>query len=181
MSDTTAEIFIECKTKKVRHRAKVGLLSTEILQEDLEKMADFIVQTYKTLCDALNGKYGHWKSSGKPIYALIVTLEEWLTFGVTEIIDDAASRKLVKSGIDLDILIRHPYTICSVEDLETAIQIIEKVGIEPFFSKKATCECRKWDIDPFMRDVFKAEVANVRSDLFADDWQRIHQVLGVIK
>ena len=70
--------------------------------------------------------------------------------GVTEIIDDAASRKLVKSGIDLDILTRHPYTICSVEDLETAIQIIEKVGIQPFFSKKATCECRKWDIRPVL-------------------------------
>jgi len=46
---TRQVLFIECKTKKLRYGAKIGL------DEDLEKMAGFIVQIYKTLTDALNG------------------------------------------------------------------------------------------------------------------------------
>jgi hypothetical protein len=39
---------------------KVGLASTDILNEDLDKMAGFIVHIYKTLTDAMKGRYPHW-------------------------------------------------------------------------------------------------------------------------
>jgi hypothetical protein len=54
--DQTADLFVECKTKRVRYGAKIGLASIALLLDDLEKMADFIVQTYKTLVDALAEK-----------------------------------------------------------------------------------------------------------------------------
>lgn len=53
MSDESATLFIECKTKKIRYEAKSSIASTTVLDEELEKMADFVVQSYKTLLDAI--------------------------------------------------------------------------------------------------------------------------------
>jgi hypothetical protein len=111
-----------------------------------------------------------------------VTLEEWFAFGdrIMQAIDDAVSRKLTRDNIDRDILKTHPFSICSVEDLEIAIQIIENVGVETFFGKKTIGESRLWPLFTFMGSVFRAEYENINGDLFKDDWSRIHQTLGAL-
>jgi len=132
VSDPTGDLFIECKTKRLRANAKSSLASTEILDDDLDKMAGFIVQTYKTLIDALDGRYEHWTArADKPIYPLIVTLEEWFAVGnkILPEIDKVAHRKLAESQIDAALMEKYPYTICAIQDLELVAQIIPITGI----------------------------------------------------
>jgi hypothetical protein len=75
LSDRTADLFIECKTKRVRLESKASL-SSQSFHKDIETMAEIVVQVYKALADAKSGLYPHWKSRSLPIYPLIVTLQE---------------------------------------------------------------------------------------------------------
>jgi hypothetical protein len=43
------------------------------------------VQLHKTLTDALEGRYPHWQKSARPIYPIVVTLEEGYVFGHVQI------------------------------------------------------------------------------------------------
>jgi hypothetical protein len=119
-------------------------------------------------------------SRGKPVYALITTLEEWYAFGdrILRALDEFVGRKLVDENIDPAILRDHPYTICAVEDFELAMQFIQQAGIHTFMDKKVTGEHRLWPIDSFIRSSFIDEFAKVRGNLFPEDWQRIHPALG---
>ena len=142
-------------------------------------MAEFVFQTYKTLMDALGGKYTHWATRDTPVYPLVVTLEEWFAFGdrLIAALDAAVLRKLEEEDIDSAILQIHPYTVCAVEDFEIAIQIMATIGIDPFMRKKTTGECRLWSMHPFITGVFATESRQVARELFPDDWQRIHPLL----
>jgi hypothetical protein len=60
-SDTTGELFIECKTKRMRLDAKFALSDLTPLEGELDKLGYFAVQVYKTLTDALEGGYPHWR------------------------------------------------------------------------------------------------------------------------
>ncbi len=54
--DEKAALFIECKSKKMVIPAKTSLNDEKPLLSDLAKMADFIVQVYKTINDYSNNK-----------------------------------------------------------------------------------------------------------------------------
>jgi hypothetical protein len=51
------------------------------LRAELSKLTEFVIQIYKTLTHAMEGRYTHWKKSDRPVFPLIVTLEEWYVFG----------------------------------------------------------------------------------------------------
>jgi hypothetical protein len=80
VEDNTGVLFIEAKTKRLRFDAKVDL-SAGHLEDELEKMADFIIQVYKTIEDYREGRYPVAWDGRKRIYPLIVTLEEWFLLG----------------------------------------------------------------------------------------------------
>lgn len=172
---------IECKTKKIRLEAKIGLDSTDVLNEDLEKMADFIVQVYKTLADAMKVRYPHWTSAGTPIFPVIVTLEEWYAFGdwILPALDGILERKMEAARVDSVFAKTYPYTICSVEDFESAIQVIRQTGIHVVMNQKLAGEHRLWLMDAFLRTKFPNEYAKIRRILFPQDWERIHPSLGI--
>ena len=153
-----------------------------MLNDDLDKMAGFIVQIYKTLNDALNGRYAHWlPTQGKPLYPVIVTLEEWFAFGdkIFHAVDEIARRKIAEWQIDSTIIDAHPYTICAVEDFELAAQIMAGTGIHPVMTKKIAGEHLLWPFYSFLGSVFKSELAQVRerNSLFSEDMGKIHWVL----
>jgi hypothetical protein len=182
VSDPTGDLFVECKTKKLRVDAKIGLTSTTVLNDDLDKMAGFIVQIYKTLFDAVNGRYAHWlPSQDKPLYPVIVTLEEWFAFGdkIFPAVDEIARRKLAELQMSSTIVDRYPYTICSTEDFELAAQIMQSTGIHSVMSKKTVGEHLLWPLYSFLGTVFKDELAQVRKrdSLFVEDMGNIHWAL----
>ena len=181
VSDPTADLLIECKTKKLRWEAKIALTSTTLLNDDLEKMAGFVVQVYKTLFDAINGRYAHWRArQGKPLYPVIVTLEEWFAFGdkIFSSIDEIVRRQLAELQIDPAIVDGYPYPICSTEDFELAAQIMQNIGIHSVMEKKTTGEHVFWSLYSFLGTVFEDELSRVRNrdSLFVGDIGNIHWV-----
>lgn len=181
VADDKAALFIECKTKRVRYDAKIALADLSPLEDDLDKMAGFIVQAYRTQLDCEQGFYPHWKPSGQRIFPIIVTLEDWYTFGdrlIAQELDRRVAEKLVERGIDPKIAERSPYTVCCVAELELAIQIMKEVGIADFMMKKTSGEHRLWLLQPFMLDLFPVAYRGARRDLFHDEYARIHPSLG---
>ena len=175
VSDGSGTMFLECKTKRLLLEAKVELKSRETLLAELDKMAGFVAQLYKTVNDAVSGKYEKWKPNGKPIFPIVVTLDNWHMFGfiVQERIDGAVRSKLSDMGLDPALIDRHPYSICAVEDLEIGIQVIAQRSIAEVLEPRLTGEHRSWVLDSFLRSEFRAEM-DAAKFLFPEVWGEIH-------
>jgi hypothetical protein len=180
LDDDTGSVFLECKTKRLRLESKRSIATTAELNQDLDAMATFVTQVYKTIVDAKAGCYSHWKWREGPIYPLIVTLEEWYTFGhrILEKVDEQVRLKFTERGLALELLDQFPYSICSVADLERASRIMSEVGVTSFMSKQFIPEHKYWPMDSVMRDSFPGELARMKETLFPDDFGTIHPALG---
>lgn len=95
LSDSTGHIFIECKTKRLTVSAKTHS-DSEALERDLGVMAQAVVQHYRNIGDAIQGRT-RWKADGLPIYPLILTLEEWFIFSprVREMLNERVLQLLI--------------------------------------------------------------------------------------
>jgi hypothetical protein len=166
--DSSGSLFIECKTKKVRWASKIALASMDALNEDLDKLSDFVVQAYKTLIDALEKNYPTWKPDEKPIYILILTLEEWYSFGdrVFPPLHAKVLDKLKNEGLDIGLCTRFPYFVASLNELEMMLQIISEVSIQRFFSEKHDKRYSEWGFDAFMHELFADQLRGRKLDLF---------------
>lgn len=173
-TDGTATLFVECKTKRLRYAGKVTLTGNQSLDGDLAKMADFVVQNYKTLSDALAGRYVHWQPDGHPIYPVIITLEEWFTFDhrTTRKIDEQVRIRLVEAGLDVEMIERYPYSICSAKDFEYSSYAMSRVGIDRYMAQKSDAEHRYWNHSVFTGRYFHNEAAQ-RPDIFSGAWEEL--------
>jgi hypothetical protein len=71
---------VKGKTKRLRQEAKLALADLAPLRAELSKLTEFVIQIYKTLTHALEGRYPHWKKSDRPVFPLVVTLEEGIAY-----------------------------------------------------------------------------------------------------
>jgi hypothetical protein len=165
-ADSSASLFIECKASRVRLQAKVDLVDRETLLNELKKVAGFIVQAYTTLSDALNGEYESWKPSGAPVYPLIVTLDNWQRFGFLDAISGHVKAAFEERGLQPELCTRHPYTLCSVEEFEQAIQIMTIVDIDKFMSGKIAGEHAHWELATYIHRYFEPEAVEHAKALF---------------
>jgi len=168
LADDSATLFIECKASRVRVAAKVDLLARGSIDAELRKLAGFIAQTYATLSDALHGQYETWKPAATPVYPLIVTLDNWQRFGliITDAISEHVMAAFENKGLDKDLLVKHPYTLCTIEEFEQAIQIMAAVGINKFMSKKVIGEQARWELVTFITRFFDTEAIEYIKPLF---------------
>jgi len=169
-------IFIECKTKRITVPAKTEIKSEKELKKDLEFMADFIVQVYKSIGDYFNNKYPSFKFRiNRKIFPLIVTLEDWYLWG-DKLLGELKTKvieKLRKTSLPLAWLSEMPYSVCSIQDFELMVQIMEKVGIKKFIEKKVYDQDKeKWGFRPFIINEFPNENKILRF-LFPDDFDKI--------
>lgn len=173
--DPDCNLFVECKTKKLRTQAKISLLNNAILEEDLDLMADFIVQLYKSIIDYEKNYYKNVKNNRKQIFPLIVTLEEWFAFGDAIIleIDNKVIKKLKNIGINEDMLHKMPYSICSAEDFERFMQVSQFVGINKIMTNKTNGEKRLWALQSVLFSDFNNELKNLK-ELFEEDYKQIY-------
>ncbi|GAC1317426.1 MAG: hypothetical protein NVSMB28_04950 [Collimonas sp.] len=172
VTDCGANLFIECKTKRLTRDAKF-LLQGHALSEQLQKMANAIVQNYKNINDAISGK-SNWTPNGNPGFSLIVTLEDWFFVSVKaqdQLVDIVLS-ELEKNGLPVDILKRLPYTIMSIDEFESACQVIAEIGIHALFSKKTDDIHLSWGMTGFIQTEFEA--INLRKrHIFMKDWETL--------
>lgn len=173
LEDETATLFVECKTKRLRHEAKFSS-SEEGLDQALDAMAGYIVQHYKNILDAVGGRT-HWVPNGRPSYALVVTLEDWFVFGriVSGMLNGHIQRRMDEAGIDPQILNDVPFAIASIDEFETALQVITETGIARYFALKTDQEHREWAVSPFSVSCFGPEVRRTFRKLFAEEFDAL--------
>jgi len=173
VSDKTAHLFIECKTKRLTVNAKT-LGDAVALNKDLCVMATAIVQHYRNIQDALE-KRTKWVPNGLSIYPLVLTLEDWFILSprVNEMLKQHVLRLLAEICIPEQVLDEMPYTIASAHEFEIAVQIIARRGISPVMSKKTEPDQRLWSLLPFITSEFNDEMRYVNWRLFADDWRKL--------
>lgn len=173
LSDDTAHLFIEAKTKRLTLGAKI-LTVGDALERDLVTMATAIVQHYQNILRALDGQT-RWKPDGLPIYPMVLTLEDWFIFSprIIENLNNHVRRLLGEHGISEQVLTEMPFTTASAHEFEVASQIIAQVGINGLMGKKTSVEQRSWSLLPFMSDTFSAEMKQVNWTIFEADWNRL--------
>lgn len=173
LSDSTGHLFIESKTKRLTLNAKT-LSDAVALERDLVVMATAVVQHYRNIRDALDGKT-KWVSNGLPVYPLVLTLEDWFIFSprVDEMLHTHVVRLLADAGIPEQVLEEMPYTIASAHEFEIASQVMAQVSISAVMAKKTTGGERRWSLLPFINNNFSEEMRRVNWRLFADDWARL--------
>jgi hypothetical protein len=174
--DDNSALFVECKTKRLKLPAKFELDDSSYVNDELEKMADFILQIYKTIRDYKDNKYLSFKfDENKKVFPLVLTLEQWYLFGdrFLDELDKILVEKLKQEKIDLSYLERMPYSICSIDEFEKIIQIIQKTGISDFMQNKVFDDNKKkWAFQPFMSSEFTKHYKDAKF-LFEEDYQGI--------
>jgi hypothetical protein len=173
LSDASGHLFIETKTKRLTLNAR-GCGDLAALERDLAAMADAIVQNYKNILDARDG-LTQWKPDGKPIYPLILTLEDWFLISptVVEQLRQLVLRFLLQERIPESVLDDMPYTIASSHEFELTSQVINQVGIATVMHEKTSLENRSWCLLPFVQGAFKDAMKQVDGRLFPEDFQRL--------
>jgi len=169
-------LFIECKTKRLTLGAKINLYSTTELNNEIGKMADFIIQLYKNILDYENNLFPQFRFNRQiKIYPLVVTLEEWYLFGdkLLALLDEQLTLRFKREKLPDRLLSQYPYSVCSTNELEHLIQVIDVVGIEAVFSEKAKAKDYKmWTMMNFLSDKFGKELQSARK-LFTAEFDKI--------
>jgi len=175
IEDETATLFVECKGARARYQGISDLTDRRFIDGEFERVRAFTLQLYKTLNDALQGKYPNWKPRNAPIYPLIVTLEDWQTFGiqVDKVVIAPLKPELTAIGIDPGIVERHPPSFCAAETFEMTAGVCDAVGLERVFGAKTRGEEAHWALETFLMNYFRDEISSLTGSVFADQWQRL--------
>ncbi len=176
VADEDSALFIETKTKRLIQSAKAEIASEEALTEELNKMAEFVVQIYKTIKDYRDSQYQSFKyRKDVTIFPVVVTLEDWLAFGpkVLGHINETVKTRLSEEAISHSWLEEMPYSICAVHELETTLQIINTEGIKTVMGPKVfDKEKWEWSLGPYAMGTFKESAKRVKF-LFPEDFDQI--------
>jgi hypothetical protein len=176
-----AAIFVEAKTKRLAHQAKVEIINQEILPVELDKLAAMVVQAYKSICDYKAGYYPHYPfDPSRKIYPIILTLEDWFLMGpkLVNKVNADVTRRLNEEGVPIEVLQEMPYSVCAIHEFEQAIQIMDRVGIRMVMQGKTDSSRREWTLASFLREWFQEHVRHTRF-LFEEEFDSIGiSVLG---
>ena len=173
LTDDQANLFIECKAKRMTSGAK-SAVDPVIIGRQVDFLAKAVIQLYKNIADALEG-HTHWPRNDRPIFPIVVTLEDWYLFGTSaDLLAEGVRTKMAEANLDLAWLDTMPYTVTSCEDFEDVSPTIAEVGIHAFFSLKHSGDQQNWMIRHLAKEYF-TEVyrRTVHRDLFSEEWNRI--------
>ena len=176
--DGTANVFVECKTKRMAAAARV-LRDPAILEREIGTMARAVVQNYRNIQEALDGRAG-WTRNELPIYSIITTLEDWILFSPTSrrMLDAAIEQQMRAHGLDLGLLARAPYTICCAYELEELVFAWADHGVQAVMTAKHDGQRDRWMIGPFLQDTYATADTRQRAhDLFTPESETLHATI----
>lgn len=179
VSDHTAHLVIECKTKRMSLGAKQAS-SHDALTADIHTLAEAVVQNYKNIRDAHAGELA-WRPRHAQIFPMVVTLEDWYLFSprVTQALDTAVLALLQANNIDTTVLTLMPYTVVSADELETAAQVIGLVGLTEVLSRTTASNRRFWAVQSVLQEHFPDQLRRAKPVLFDDEAARIVPSMAV--
>ncbi|MFT3986298.1 hypothetical protein [Aestuariivirga sp.] len=171
--DDRAALFVEVKLKRLTMDAKAALLDIAPMINQLKYVAKAVAQTYRNIADCRAGHYPHFQATTeKAIFPLVVTLENWHVFGdyTYSELDRLVIEECRAHGVPDDMRINSPYILCSVDELEVAVQVIRSIGVEKFVERKfAGGEMTSWGLLPYLKRAFP-ELVQAAKPLFSRDF-----------
>ena len=167
--------FVEAKAKRMQRKSKSQLLSDEAINKDLDILADDIVQAYTTISDYQKGLYPHL--SYKPvvkIYPLLVTLEDWFLFGTdAENLEKKVTDKLKDKDLPATYLTEMPYTVCSIQDFEIVVQLLNSLTITELMNNWFAPEKKGHNFGQFILTNYAGRYKSI-DDFFPGDFESIY-------
>jgi hypothetical protein len=158
--DDTATAFVECKTRRVAAQAKADLRSTGPIDEEMSKLALNVAKTYKSIRDALEGKYTHWTPVSRPTYLIVLMLTDWYVFS-----KDLRDQFFLKLGVALDslkvdrsIITEAPLVECSADDFEVLCAVLNDASIDSVLGRKTDDEHESWELLSYLNKYYRGHV-----------------------
>lgn len=173
LTDDRTNLFIECKAKRMTFGAK-SAVDPAIIGQQVDYLAKAVIQLYKNIADALAG-HTHLPRNDRPIFPLVVTLEDWYLFGTSaDLLAEGVRKKMEEANLDLTWLDTMPYTVASCKDFEDVSPTIAEVGIQAFFGFKHSDDHQSWMIQEFAKQHFnEVYQRTIHRELFNEEWDRI--------
>lgn len=166
-------LFIECKTKRLTQAAKSASGDVPLL-EDIGKIADAIVQHYKNVLEAVQGK-SQWEPNSQQSWPVVITFEDWYFLGsvLKQLLDDEVTSRLTVQCMDTQITQSMPYFVMSTREFEMCAGAISEVGISAFFKEKLDKKYSDWLWPEYLASKFpKTNVIDFHR-AFETDWRKI--------
>lgn len=169
-------IFVECKAKRLPVVSRLSLSPDERFQEQIGKLADSVVQIYRSLNAFTTKQYQSPQfdfESTKAIFPLVVTLHSWHLFGpIYSKLEETVKDKLSNLGLE-ELYIKYPFTICSIEEYEDLLYVLKKYGICKALEEKVdrSKEYYHWEMQPYLHDKF-SDVLKVNEFPFSDEFDK---------
>lgn len=169
LEDATASLFVECKTKRMTHGAKMAQ-RIEDLDADLEVLAKAISQNYSNIQHAISGKTA-WVNRSLDVFNLVVTLEDWVLFGplTQKSLSEKIARRNAEKGLSEDFVSTVPSIVLSAAEFETLCCSFRTNSITSVLKKKCAGEESKWMMMPFLQQEYPDAVKDSRF-LFAEEF-----------
>lgn len=173
LSDASAHLVIECKTKRMSLGAK-QLIDMDALEKDIGVLAEAVIQTYKNIRSANQDEIA-WRPQHSRIFPMVVTLEDWYIFSpqITEMLENRIVQGLTDQSIDPNMLETMPFTIVSANELEIAAQVIAQTGITAVLDKATSTNRRFWSLHGVIANDFPEELRKTQAVLFDTDARAI--------
>ena len=171
ITDHQSNLLVECKTKRVKVDAKT--LNVKAVLEDLEILADAVVQSYKNALDLKDGKSNvHY--NGKRCYLMVVTLEDWylISLKATEQLREHVLAKLTRNGINAGIIDEIPYAVISCEEYEKMLFAVRVHGIDLVLSDKSINENIYVPMDVLLLK-YPEEIRGAFNDTYKPLWNEL--------
>jgi len=164
MADDSAILFVECKLARLDIASQTEISEEPAFLVALEKLAGSIGQLYATLGDGLAGKYPHWQPDGRPIHPLVVTFYDWLVFGpyFYKHLDQRVGLEFERRGLDRSLLDRHPYSVCSISELEGLLTAARAHSIDVVLTSKNRPEARQSLMHGFLVEHYPECISKLR-------------------
>ncbi|MDO8512410.1 MAG: hypothetical protein Q7S57_04000 [bacterium] len=174
-------LFIECKTKRLTVAAKIELNDKTELNNQLDKLANAVVQIYKTIDHYKNNRYKNpiYKfDDDKRILPLVITLEDWFLMGpLLKTIENKVKAKLEENKLPSEWIDDMPFSLMSIGEFEDALSLIQRHGIGRVIGEKVSDkEMSTWTAASYLTARFKEELGkenclfpDVYRDIFSTD------------
>jgi hypothetical protein len=173
LTGADANLFIECKTKRMIRTAKFSVGGPDLVGE-IGIIADAVVQLYKNVKEAEEGK-SKWVPNGLQSFPLVITLEDWFMFGPLPqgLLRTGVTDRMTAAGLDLALLKSMPYAVASAREFERFTGVVQEVSIQSFFNGKNDDNSKQWMWEEYARDRFPDAKRTNLQDLFRQEWRDI--------
>lgn len=173
VSDREAVLLIEAKAKRLNLRARYEF-DTAAIDDEMNKLVKFIVQNYKNLVDIKNGLTA-FEVKERRIFPVIVTLVEWHLFNPNArgTLESKVASRLSDIGLSESLLTEHPFTVMSIDEFETAIQVMNEVGISRCMQRKCESEHSTWPMSSFLLNEYKEQTARASVTYLNSELDRV--------